>query len=282
MLFYYNNQIVEHFRKKFQALKVVPTDETVPKQSISICTTCMNRLEDISRTLPCNIEDTKDYTPVEFVLLDYSSTDDLPRWVRHNMQSHMQSGLLKYCRIEGEPYFRPGHSRNVSFRLASGNIVVNVDADNFIHKGFIPRINQCLRQYGTMAVPRQFLQKDSSRLLLKGRFAFYREDLLSLGGFDESLDQGYGSDDVNLVFRAILRRFQMACFEDKYMADRLETSNEARTSLINTLGLTFEQSKARNEAITSRMLCRGITVANEGKHWGKATVVKNFSESLSV
>ena len=49
---------------------------------ISFCITCMNRLEYLRKTLERNILDNLLEGQVEFVLLDYHSTDGLPEWVR--------------------------------------------------------------------------------------------------------------------------------------------------------------------------------------------------------
>ena len=53
--------------------------EVKRQHKISICTTCMNRLDDLKQTLPQNILDNADYTRTEFVLIDYNSSDGLPK-----------------------------------------------------------------------------------------------------------------------------------------------------------------------------------------------------------
>lgn len=284
MIFYRNDKYVEHFRKKLRDRKVTPQQgHATSFRKISICTTCMNRLRDIQRTLPHNIEANLGYPEVEFILLDYSSTDGLAEWVQKEMSQYLKTGILRYCFVPGQAHFRPGHSRNVSFRIAAGHVIFNVDADNFIHTGFVHRINECVEDHPcAILVPSEFLQPDSDRLLLKGRFGVWRNDLYTLGGFDERLDEGFGSDDVNFVFRAIMAGFEVVLFESDYMTGRIETSDEDRVKLINTNGLNFAKSKALNEAITTNTLSRGSTVVNKGLHWGKAEVIVNFTERLSV
>ena len=58
---------------------------TVPYK-ISFATVCMNRLHHIRQTLPKNIADNSDYENVEFILLDYNSSDGLEEWVKETMQ----------------------------------------------------------------------------------------------------------------------------------------------------------------------------------------------------
>ena len=47
---------------------------------VSLCTTVMDRLHDLERTLPKNMEDNSDYPNMEYVVLDYNSQDSLEQW----------------------------------------------------------------------------------------------------------------------------------------------------------------------------------------------------------
>jgi len=55
----------------------------------------MNRLYHLQETLPKNIKD--NYLPddVEFVLLDYHSSDGLEEWVRSEMQTYIDNGITE-------------------------------------------------------------------------------------------------------------------------------------------------------------------------------------------
>ena len=109
---------------------------------ISICTTVMNRLKDLKLTLPKNMADNADYPNLEFVVLDYNSTDGLGEWIKTEMMEYIKSGRLTYARISEPKYFYMAHSRNLAFKIASGEIVNNLDADNFCQKGFAYYINR--------------------------------------------------------------------------------------------------------------------------------------------
>lgn len=98
---------------------------------ISFCITCMNRLEHLQATLERNILDNLPEGQVEFVLLDYHSTDGLPEWVRQHMGGYISRGVLNYYRTEEPQHYLRSHSRNMAFRLAQGDILCNLDADNF-------------------------------------------------------------------------------------------------------------------------------------------------------
>lgn len=264
---------VEHFRKspKFQSRRLPTPDHAGRERTISVCTTCMNRIDDIAQTLPKNLEDNEDYGPAEFILLDYGSGDGLGVWVRDHLKQYINSGRLSYYRTE-QNKFRPNHSRNVTFRLSRGEVVVNVDADNFMHKGFLTRINQCASaaESGVLIVPQSFLAPGSDRFYLRGRFAVYRKDLFDLGGFDEELDSNYSHDDVSFVLRAMLSGFKTVRFEDRFVDDRLETPLPRRTEMFANRNLY--RGKLANERITKRKLSRCELKVNKGKNWGAAEV----------
>src|SRR5688572_6172397 len=95
---------------------------------ISICTVCMNRLHHIKQTLPANIAANEDYPNIEFVLLDYNSTDGLSDWIRDEMSEFIENGRLKYYRTEEPLFFDRTHSRNLIVKLATGDVISNVDA----------------------------------------------------------------------------------------------------------------------------------------------------------
>lgn len=243
----------------------------VPEKAFSICTTCMDRLHDLRLTLPQNIEDNADYENLEFVLLDYGSKDGLGDWVRNEMMSYIQSGRLSYYRCEAK-YFCPNHSRNVSFRLAKGELVANVDADNFTHTGYIKRLNECasVDDKKLLIISEDFLEPGCDTLLLKGRFALYKNDINRLRGFDEDLDKGFGNDDINFVFRAMLDGFRLVRFEKSYNADRLPTTVEERIALVEDKN--YDKIQRRNGRITARKLSQGKVSVNKGRPWGQSVV----------
>lgn len=232
----------------------------------------MNRLHDLKETLPANLKDSDDYANAEFVLLDYNSSDGMEEWVKSELKEYLDSGRLRYCRTETSEYFNPNHSRNVSFRLAKGELVANVDSDNFMWNGYLHRINQCasVADSGLLIVPEDFMLPNSDRLLLKGRFVLYRKDIEMLRGFDEELDGGFSYDDVNFVLRAIMAKFKVVRFENRFIQGRLPTTDEERHSNMSN-ERTFSEMKVINEEITSRRLGRGIISVNPDG-WGEAQV----------
>jgi glycosyltransferase involved in cell wall biosynthesis len=263
MLYFENHKLVDFFRNasKFRQNHHVAKDLVVSHRSFSVCTVCMNRLHDLQETLPRNLKDNSDYEEAEFVLLDYGSTDGLAEWVKDCLPDYLRSGRLAYHRVE-QPYFRPCHSYNMAFRLAKNEVIAKLDADNFTGPGYLTRLNQ-LASLGdkTIMVPETFLRVPN-RMLLRGRFAIFKHDLVALGGYDEDMDRGFGFDDVSFVFRAMLAGYKMARFEKEFVMNRIETSDADRTKLIDI------DIRSSNMKIAIEKFAKFQLVANEGREWG--------------
>lgn len=271
--------IINFFRngKKYvQRTSVVAQTLDLPEKKVSICTTCMNRLPDLKRTLPKNLEDNRDYSNLEFVLLDYNSDDGVANWVRRNLMQHVESGRLAFYSTRCSKYFKPNHSRNLSFRLASGEIVANVDTDNFTHLGYAARINQCfsVADEKVLVVPENFLRPKASTLLLKGRFALYKNDIEWLRGFDEDLDDGFSHDDVNFVLRAMLAGFRIVRFESNFTEGRIQTETSDKVKHVKNPD--YRRMLDTNARITREKLVKGKVTVNRDREWGSAQVIKNF------
>lgn len=252
------------------------------KPSISFVTRCMNRLHDLKLTLPKNISDNSNYKKLEFVVLDYNSKDGLGDWIKSNMMQHIESGRLNYYRTEKPNFFCPNHSQNVAFKLASGDLVANLDSDNYTHFNYADRLAECssVSPNRIIIVPENFLLPGSKRLFLKGRFAIYKNDILQLRGFDEDLDEGFGNDDVNFVFRAMLAGFSVVRYESSFTENRLVTTDEERVSHVKNKEFNYMRNK--NGEITWSKLTKGIISVNKNNHWGKEFLVKNFKEELEI
>jgi glycosyltransferase involved in cell wall biosynthesis len=245
------------------------TREVTRNFSISLCTTCMGRLSDLVLTLPKNIANNSDYPHLEFVLLDYNSQDGLEKWVMENMTAQIESGRLVYARTTEPKWYDMAHSRNVAFKLASGEIVCNVDADNWTGPGFAAMLNRLANERPKQAVFVKGWQ------LLRGRVGVYRQEWMDLlGGYDESLT-GYGHDDQDLVDRALMLKFRSMWFGGQYVT-RIRTEREVKVE--NMENKKWRRTEAANRARSAENIERGILKSNEGRKWGSAILKKNFKE----
>lgn len=160
----------------------------------------MNRLHHLKQTLPANLEANASYPNLEFVLLDYNSEDGLEEWIKSELQEHIRSGRLVYYKTTEPKYFHRSHSRNMVFKLATGDIVCNIDADNFTGKDFAKYVNT---QFSTNK--NIFIAADTENRYyfirdVCGRICFRKTDFDAIGGFDEEME-GYGDEDRDLISR---------------------------------------------------------------------------------
>jgi glycosyltransferase involved in cell wall biosynthesis len=175
-----------------------------------------------------NIIDNADYCNVEFVILNYGSTDDLDDFIMKDMKQYVDGGILKYFKVDAENYDM-SHSRNIAFKLATGDIVNNIDADNFLGKckdgvtGFASLINKMAEVSGEKAL---FFR---SKRLAHGRLGMWKKDFLEIGGYPEQLAdgskfEGYGWDDKCLTYRCGALGYKMMWFCGEMDVNRIKTS----------------------------------------------------------
>lgn len=257
-----------------------PVKEPVPREpktyrKISFCTICMNRLHDLMVTLPVNIHHNRDYPNVEFVILNYNSQDKMDEWIRDYMVPYIEAGILVYVHTTEPKFYATSHSRNVAFRVATGDIVNDVDADNFTGPGFAQTLNLLAEVRPKKAA------FSAAKRMTHGRIGFYKKEWLELGGYDEDL-LGYGQEDNNLLFRAMATGCKLMWwgYWKGRFTDRIQTSREDTVRYMDQKHRTFTEFV--NMRITFDKLKHRQFVVNQGKQWGKATLVKNFKEVLHV
>lgn len=165
---------------------------------ISFCTVCMNRLYHLRETLPANLRDNASYPDLEFVLLDYNSSDGLESWIKNELTEFIESGRLVYYKTTEPQYFHRSHSRNMVFNLASADIVCNIDADNFTGKDFAHYINNQFTLNKNIFIAADTLNRYYFIRDVCGRICFWKTDFNATGGFDEQME-GYGDEDIDFI-----------------------------------------------------------------------------------
>ena len=243
------------------------------KHKISICTTCMNRTSDLKQTYEQNIKDNSDYPYVEFVLLNYNSySDDMDKWVNNTLSKYIEKGVVNYYHTTEPEYYSMTHSRNIAFKVAQGDIVTNVDADHYTKKGFAEFLNLLANNQPRKAVFLKSKQKN------RGRLGFYKKEFLWLGGYNEEIE-GYGHDDVDLLNRALCSGFTALFFGGEYCAI---TKDHKRHPTNNYKNKDWRYTQRKNTLISLLNLkCKRFR-ANQDRHWGKAKLLKNFTEEIEI
>lgn len=170
-------------------------------KQISYCTTCKGRLWQLKQTLPVNIKLTNDI--IDIVLLDYHSDDGLEEYIKENYREYLDDGRLKYYKLETVvDGFDMAFAKHIAHMLATGEILFNLDADNYI--GVTPYELQELKQREVL-IARKLEGTGTSR---GGRIGIHRDDYLVIGGY-EIRQLGMFGDDGLFLQRALGRRMQL-------------------------------------------------------------------------
>jgi len=260
--------------------------ELVPQRRISFCVTSRGRLHHLRQTLPQNIADNRDCPGLEFVLLDYNSDDGLGDWVRQELGAELESGLVSYY-FTGQPaHFQAAHARNMSIRLARGDIVCIVDADNFTGRGFAAYLADHVQ-------PDNFLvgcRMEGDRLVpmndegCVGRVALYKSTFLDVGGMDEA-HIGWGYDDLDLYARLRAKGYRCEPIASRYTRCIAHDDAERRKALkhqeIGRDPASGSGSCVTNEQRSRANLAAGRIVLNDGRI-GCGGVIKNLGQSAEV
>jgi hypothetical protein len=165
------------------------------------------------------------------------------------------------------------HSRNVAFKVATGDIVNNVDADHFTLPGFAAHVNLMANQCRD-----DLLVFVKSRQRNRGRLGMFREQFLRLGGYDECI-QDYGSEDLDLIMRSYHSGFSIAKFGGNFCK---VTEDHARHPTENYINKDWKFTQRRNFLVSLLGIMMFRFEANKDREWGKAHLVKNFSVELDV
>lgn len=194
---------------------------------ISFCTVCMNRLHHLKQTLPVNLQANASYQDLEFVLLDYNSTDGLEEWIKCELEEYIQSGRLVYYKTTEPKYFHRSHSRNMVFKLATGDVVCNIDADNFTGKDFAHYLNAQFTTDKNIFVAADTSNRHYFIRDVCGRICLRKEDFDAIGGFDEYME-GYGDEDRDLINRLKLLGRQEIIILDRRFLTAIKHSDMER------------------------------------------------------
>ena len=184
----------------------------------------------------------------------------------------IERGRLVVYSLRGKPVFEMAHAKNVAHRcgmLEGGDILVNLDADNYTGPGFAEYVE---RQFAEANSRRMFLwsrmiRDGANRRGISGRIAVTRQAFLTVGGYDEKFNT-WGPDDKD--FNA---RLQAAAYEPQ------EIDPKFLFAVLHNNKMRFrEYPHARKIEYKESSEPAAEPIANFG-NFGCATVWRNFGEA---
>jgi len=216
-----------------------------------------------------------DYPNIEFVVLNYNSKDDLDDWIKKDMMPYIERGILRYFKTTEPKYYEMGHSRNVAFKVATGDVVNNIDADNYTNVNFAFALNKLAEICQEKAV---FCR---CKRMMHGRFGMYKDEFLKIGGYNEQLT-GYGYDDKDILYRAMALGYKMMWFTgvSGAFSERIKTPRNIVGN--NMTNKNWRETERINKEIVFNNLKNKEYISNVGKHWGKAHLLVNFKEEIDI
>lgn len=170
--------------------------------NISFCITCMNRFWQIKETLPINLRNNLNQKQqIEFILVDLG-TPGLAEWIQKHYKNYLETGYLRYRQFKHIKSWHASIAKNLSHHLAFGDIVVNLDCDNFTGPYGAQHIMKVFENSNPNILFHQWSGKDGDGTY--GRISMKKKIFLSLGGYDESfMPMGYQDHDLILRHNAM-------------------------------------------------------------------------------
>ena len=240
---------------------------------VVFCITCKGRAQHIEKTLPRNLADNPGALS-RFVLLDYNSPDHLVDYLQSRHREAIECGKLVVYGYRGQHSFRMAHAKNMAHRLGimeGGDILVNLDADNFTGPRFDAYIAHRFTEQERMFLWSRMIKDERGRLPrgISGRIAVTKQAFMVAGGYNEKFET-WSPDDKD--FNARLRRLG-------YRAEEIDTS--FLNAILHNDKMRFREYKHAKtmlhqydfEAVDG---CTD-TVVNFG-HIGEGIVYRNFGE----
>lgn len=241
---------------------------------ISFCTTCMGRLHHLEQTLPLSLIATSSYPNREFVLLNYNSSDNLHNWVKKELKFWISKGILKYYRTLLPKHFVATHAKNIVYKQATGDILCNLDSDNFIIDGFCEKVNEVfLRNSNSIIASNNydaFMNVGSC-----GKIICKKEHFYNVNGYDEKQYLGWGWEDTSFQFRT--RMFNNLIYHefDKKWNRVIGHDNQERTK--NFQEKDINKSKNFSIDLLNNLTKNKKYIVNQNENWGYIEDLKQYS-----
>jgi len=198
---------------------------------ISICTQIKNRLIQFEETFIKNLETIKKNTNIEWIIVDYGSTDGLSKYIQNYVEKY---GFIKYyIAVEYVQSYSIPVAKNFAARLSSGDFLFNLDCDNFLDN-IIDEIRAT--DQGV------FCNEDQKGTY--GRIGLHKDIFVKIGGYDENFYPA-GVHDNDLILRA-----KYLNYEFKNVPSVSEPVSNDKLDTIRYLeSLSYEKMKEYNEII---------------------------------
>jgi hypothetical protein len=236
---------------------------------IVFCSTCKNRVGHLRKTLPQNLLDNP---KSKFVVVDYGSEDDLLYWLKTEMSQPIEAGRIIVYSYRDHPRFRMAHAKCMAHRLGmleGGDILVNLDADNYAGEGFEDFIHTSFASNPKALLWARMVKGEMTRGI-SGRIAVTAKAFHKVGGYDEKFE-GWSHDDKDFNLR-----LQAAGYEPEEIPRRFLDSIPHNSRMRFKEYPHLANREAEYFAMDKSMVKSAVV---NGGRIGLGRVFRNFNES---
>ena len=201
---------------------------------------------------------------VNFVLVDFGSTDGLEDWIVENFEQEIKEGYLKYYYTEELEDWHTSIAKNTAHILSGSDILVNLDCDSYTGKNGGKFVLDNMIKYGIHnTVIHQFSNKsgDSSY----GRIALSKQNFVNIGGYDENFES-MGYQDRDLLLRLMVMGIDYIHLENRKYNQTIKDDLEENAKDILS-SLLCKEIKKRSYLLSTKNITLGNIVANMDKQY---------------
>lgn len=230
---------------------------------ISFCSTCAQRLHQLKKIWNDNIKTISDYSNSEWVLLNYDGDAAMHKFVMSKYKSWPKNFV--YAKELSGHEWHMSVAKNIAHQLGSGNILFNLDCDNFIGSAIKPTIHS-FENGAKVAHLFSGVGRDGTA----GRIAIDRELFYSMGGYDESFYPMAGQD-TDILARAKALGHKISDITDTFPVAIKNTKIES-VKLCSRYNLAWEDFSRENKKKIIQNISNKILIANLEKGMTKPNV----------
>ena len=222
---------------------------------ISLCIPVHNRTYDLKQTMPYLIATANASPPVEIVILDYNSPDDLAECI-----AGLNHKMISYVKYTGRDHYHMAHARNLSVKASVGEYIITMSADVYPAKEFIQVVREMLKDGCVWMHGKRYT----------GVVVCQRAEFMAAGGYDERFEF-YGSEDTDLAARLTRRGGKFGLLPS--LLSVIPTPDHEKVKNYRLEVFKGHKLFKREMNKLMRPICvennkNRVLVANQGQQWG--------------
>lgn len=215
----------------------------------------MNRIGDLKRALPSMILAANASPPVEIVILDYNSNEEVAEALGDAWMQLVDGNKIVCARYEGREHYHIAHAWNLAVKGSKGDYIAIMGADAIPSENYVIEARKLIADGCIWMRGRHY----------KGILVCQRKEFMDAGGYDERLEY-YSGEDKEFEARLRRRGSKFGLMPDGAV-HVLRTARRAKTSNFGT-DMTKREMMEFGSRIRAENAKRDLLIANEGKEWG--------------